>query len=245
MAQIIKRDSAPEQNRDKAKSAGKLKLILALGFMAAAVICAVFFLLIPAFLCTVGAAICFGMFLSGLGSTAAMDAGIVGETATANLIRQLPQGYYGFQNVIATFEGKTSEIDMVVVGQTGVFIIETKHHNGMIQGAYDSHDWIQHKTGRRGGQYSKQFYSPVKQVGTHVYRLAHLLRGNGVNVHVDAMVFFTNPAAYVAIDGTPGKIPVYAGQPGAEALVRNIMAGQANLSPEQIHKICTLLNRCI
>ena len=170
------------------------------------------------------------------------QAGEMGEAATAHLIRQLPEGYFGFQNIRLTYQGRNSELDMVVVGKTGVFIIETKNHNGLIQGNFDQHQWIQHKTGRRGGQYSKEFYNPVKQVGTHTYRLAHYLRDRGCNVHVDSMVFFTHPMASVQVYGTPGKIPVYAGQQGAELIFRQILSGTANLSPNQIQQICNLLN---
>ena len=172
-------------------------------------------------------------------------AGEAGESATAYLISQLPQGYYGFQNLYVTYEGEQSEIDMVVVGKTGVFIIETKHLNGYVVGNYDSHDWILHKKGRQGGEYSKEFYSPVKQVGTHVYRLAKFLRSHGVSVHVDGMVFFTHPNTRISVAGEQGRIPVYAGQPGANSLVRNIMSGTANLTTQQIHSICSLLNQCL
>lgn len=172
-------------------------------------------------------------------------AGDAGESATAHLISQLPQGYYGFQNLYVTYEGEQSEIDMVVVGKTGVFIIETKHLNGYVVGNYESRDWILHKTGRRGGEYSKEFYSPVKQVGTHVYRLAKFLRSNGVPVTVEAMVFFTHPNTRISVAGQQGRIPVYAGQPGANSLVHNIMSGTANLTTQQIHSICSLLNQCL
>lgn len=194
-------------------------------------------------------AVCFCVICSGLSWLSNTSdrmqierAGEIGETATAYLISQLPEGYFGFQNLNVSYQGKSSEIDMVVVGRTGVFIIETKNLNGNIQGEFDSHQWIQYKIGRRGGQYSKNFYSPVKQVGTHTYRLAHFLRDRGCNVHVDAMVFFTNPNASVQVYGTPGKIPVYAGQTGAELIFKQILSGNANLTQNQINQICNLLN---
>ncbi len=181
--------------------------------------------------------------LSG-GDREALGAGIAGETATANLIAQLPDGWYGIQNPVVAYQGKQSEMDMVAVGPGGVFIIECKHHNGRIVGRFDSHDWVQYKTGRAGGSYQKQFYSPVKQVGTHVYRLAHFLRQNGCQVHVTGMVFFTNPQAVVEVYGNPGDIPVFAGQTGATRMTRQMMSGQV-LSPREVRQICDLLKKCI
>lgn len=170
--------------------------------------------------------------------------GIDGENATAALIARLPKDYCGFQNVTVSYQGKTSEMDMVVAGPTGVFIIETKNHNGNIRGSYESAQWTQHKTGRAGGAYSKALYSPVKQVGTHVYRLAHYLRSHGCNVHVEAMVFFTNPLVTVRLTGTPGDVAVYAGQPGAKRLTRKILSAPKTLTPQMVENICCLLKRC-
>lgn len=176
---------------------------------------------------------------------AALGAGIAGEYATAGLIRQLPEGYFGIQNPVVTYQGKTSELDMVVVGPGGVFIIETKNHNGRIVGRFDQQNWVQHKTGRAGGSYQKELYNPVKQVGTHVYRLAHFLRERGIRVHVTGMVFFTNPAASVEVYGTPGDIPVFAGQTGANLLCRQIVGGGQGLSADSVMQICQLLRQCI
>ncbi len=244
MAQIIKKSETPKK---KSPTVGVGWLISGIVFLLMAVILAIAFHPIIAMIPGVIGVILFLMsFISdGIRDTSIRRAGEAGEDATAYLISQLPQGYYGFRNVYVTYEGKQSEIDMVVVGRTGVFIVETKHLNGYVVGNYESHNWILHKTGRRGGAYSKEFYSPVKQVGTHVYRLANFMRSQGVNVRVEAMVFFTNPNTQVVVSGVPGRIPVYMGQPGATALVHNIMGGQANLTPQQVAAVCNLLNRCL
>lgn len=244
MAQIIKK---PEPPQKKGPSVSVGQLISGVLLLLVAVILAIafhpFLAIIPGI---IGVILFLSAFITGgMQNTAIRRVGEVGEDATAHLISQLPQGYYGFRNVYVTYDGKQSEIDMVVVGKTGVFIIETKHLNGYVVGNYESHDWILHKIGRRGGSYSKEFYSPVKQVGTHVYRLANFMRSQGVNVRVEAMVFFTNPNTNVTVSGVPGRIPVYTGQPGATSLVHNIMGGQANLTPQQIASVCNLLNRCL
>ena len=245
MAQIIKKNSPPPPKKKKTP----VWFLLA----AICVIIAVVAILSDNFsligIAMVGATVFFAVGVStGLSIFSSQKqierAGEIGENATAGLISQLPNGFYGFQNAKVTYQGKSSEIDMVVVGPTGVFIIETKNHNGNIQGYFDQQQWVQYKTGRRGGSYSKEFYNPVKQVGTHTYRLAHYLRDRGQNVHVDSMVFFTNPTALVQVYGTPGDIPVYAGQRGADLIFNQILSGTANLTPDKIQHICTLLDHC-
>lgn len=244
MAQIYKKET-PEKPKPKG---GAILFLLAAVCAAAGVILlaqmfavAVFCFCVAAVLLIIGAS--YGSF--SFDQRNIELSGQLGEEATAGFIAKFPDSYRGFQNLHVTWEGKTSELDMVVVGPTGVFVIETKNHNGLIQGNLEDHDWVQFKTGRAGGQYSKTFYSPVKQVGTHVYRLAHYLRSNGQNVHVDAMVFFTNPDATVQVYGTPGKIPVYAGQPGANLIAQQILSAKPALSPQTVDNICRRLQKCL
>ena len=170
-------------------------------------------------------------------------AGLEGEKTTAQIMEILPDTYCGFQNIEVAHKGKTSELDMVVVGPTGVFIIETKNHNGMIVGNYDSPQWVQKKVGRGGGSYSKSFYNPIKQVGTHVYRLANYLRKNGCSVHVNAMVYFSNSEAVIQLSGTPGEIPVYvASRNGAREVCSHILKNDQSISEKGIREIRKLLN---
>lgn len=247
MAQIFKKESHLDRQYAAAGKKHHVSPLWSLPGLAAVVIG---LLMLQPILTAIGVAwllICLPLLMKGLfthGDQAALGAGIAGEAATANLIAQLPEGWYGIQNPVVVYQGKQSEMDMVAVGPGGVYIIETKHHNGRIVGQFDGHDWVQYKTGRRGGSYQKQFYSPVKQVGTHVYRLAHFLRQNGCQVHVTGMVFFTNPQATVEVYGTAGDIPVFAGQTGATLMTRQMMSGQA-LSPKTVKQVCDLLKQCI
>lgn len=173
-----------------------------------------------------------------------LQAGLAGEQAAAELIAAFPDSYLGFQNLRVTYGGKTSELDMVVVGAAGVFVIETKNLKGRICGGYEQERWTQHKTGRAGGSYEKQLYSPVRQVGTHVYRLAHYLRSHGMQLRVDAMVYFTDPRTSVEITGTSGEIPVFSGKNGGKDLTRHILKGKAVLSPQEVRRLCHLLEKC-
>ena len=56
------------------------------------------------------------ILISAFGSKASsLKYGIKGERDTAALISRLPDGYYGIQNATVSFEGKQSEIAMIVV----------------------------------------------------------------------------------------------------------------------------------
>ena len=183
------------------------------------------------------------ILISAFGSKASsLKYGIKGERDTAALIERLPDGYYGIQNATVCFEGKQSEIDMIVVGPSGVFIVESKSRNGQITGDYDARYWTQHKVGRGGTPYSSDFYSPVKQVGTHVYRLAHFLRSRGMGINIEGAVYMSSDNSEVFLSGTPGRIPVFTNTPdGIDRLYKFILSGKANLSRQSIGAICNIL----
>lgn len=169
------------------------------------------------------------------------QAGKRGEAATGHFLAQLPDSYTVIMNAVVTYDGKRSEIDNIVVGPTGVFVIETKNHNGTITADYNAHDWLQVKVGKGGTAYSKTFYSPVRQVGTHVYRLAHCLRQHRVNTRIDAAVFFANPQARVRLVGEPDGIRVFTAATASQ-LYHYITDTPPKLSPEMVKYIVKLLD---
>ena len=172
-----------------------------------------------------------------------LGSGLEGEGVTAQIIERLPETFCGFQNLTVTFDGEESELDMVVVGLSGVFVIETKNMNGTICGDGESKTWTQHKVGQQGTPYSRDFYSPVKQVGTHVYRLANYLRQNGFAVHVDKMVFFSNPETQLALTNVPPHTPVFdARHNGAEKMLQHIYAQPQKLSREELLRLVLFLD---
>lgn len=170
--------------------------------------------------------------------------GLDGEKVTAGIVSSLPDHYCSFQNLKITYDGKTSELDMVVVGLGGVFIIETKNLGGSIVGNYDSPQWSQTKISQQGVPYSKSFQNPVKQVGTHVYRLANYLKSNGIDVHIKSMVYFANPTADLQLNGTLPTTPVFDAVSFSESDIHSyITANEKRLSTDQIVKIVTLLKQ--
>lgn len=137
-----------------------------------------------------------------------IEVGIQGERATNEILSILPDTFHIIPNVEVTVDGKHSEMDTVVVGNTGVFIVETKNKTGTVYAYLDEHDWIQEKTSRRGETYRDTFYSPAKQVATHAYRLSTFLKSNGESAWVQGTVFFPNTACEVKVLSKDGEVNV-------------------------------------
>jgi len=169
--------------------------------------------------------------------------GIQGERITTQVLAALPDGYTVFQNVMVTYNNKKSEIDNIVVGKSGVFIIEVKNHNGHIIGDINDIFWIQQKVGRGGTPYANSMCNPVKQIGTHIYRLANYLRQNGVNTYIEGMVYFANKACLLSLTGT-SAISVYSSsERGEEQLCSRILSGNHKLDFRDINYICKLIDQ--
>ena len=134
-------------------------------------------------------------------------AGLEGEKKSAKLLKKLPNSYYVIPGPRIEVEGQESEMDHIIIGHNGIFVMETKNHNGHIAGSEKDNNLVQNKVGRGGGKYSKTFYNPIKQVNTHVHRLSKLLKKHGYSRWVQGMVLFTNPKADVNIK--TNTIPVF------------------------------------
>ena len=94
--------------------------------------------------------------------------GFIGEFIVSRAIAKTSsedKEQYIINNLILKDEnGKTSQIDHLIINQSGIYVIETKNYKGTIYGDEQDFNWIQELN--NGKQY--EFYSPVKQNLTHI-----------------------------------------------------------------------------
>lgn len=171
-----------------------------------------------------------------------VQSGVSGESSAIRVLSELPDTYTGVPNPRIRYGQKQSEMDLVVIGPNGIFIVETKNHKGTILGSDTDRQLTQIKTSRGGSTYEKEFYNPVKQVGTHVYTLAGYLRETEEEIWVQGIVYFANPEATVKITPDKGEVPVFsASENGAEKMLAYIehydSPMRRPLSPEAIDRI--------
>lgn len=108
------------------------------------------------------------------------DIGNVGEARTARYLRKLPpETYTVFHDLtIADSNGRTTQIDHIVVSPFGVFVIETKCYKGWIFGDEKSRVWTQSLSCGRGWFADTEkhtFQNPIRQNWRHIYVLAERL----------------------------------------------------------------------
>ena len=109
------------------------------------------------------------------------DIGNIGEARTARYLRKLPADDYTILHdlMVADSNGRTTQIDHIVVSRYGLFVIETKCFKGWIFGDEKSRVWTQSLSLGRGwfaGTEKHTFQNPIRQNWRHIYGLAEQLK---------------------------------------------------------------------
>ena len=79
---------------------------------------------------------------------------------------------YVIHNLLIVNEGKSSQIDHIMINPYGIFVIETKNLSGRIFGAEHQREWTQVLN---YGKLKRKFYNPIMQNRTHIYALIKVL----------------------------------------------------------------------
>lgn len=87
--------------------------------------------------------------------------------------------------IIKDENGKTSQIDHIVINRNGIFVIETKNYSGRIYGNETQQEWTQVL---QYGKVKNKFYNPVKQNATHVRRIKE---ATNTQIPIYSLIVFT------------------------------------------------------
>jgi len=90
-------------------------------------------------------------------------------------------------------DGKTSQIDHVLVSSKGIFVVETKNYSGRIYGKDGDMNWTQVLA---YGHNKNRLYSPVFQNTTHIRRLNSLFPNEKLNMN-NVVVFAQGNVKYI------------------------------------------------
>jgi len=135
-------------------------------------------------------AIIFFVIGAYLGSkTSTWDIGAEGEESVMRVLQKLDSSFKVVNDIV--IPGDRQNIDHIVVGSAGIFVIETKNYNGNIRCYKD--DWTRKKVGRRGTVYSAYVGNPSKQAKRNAIILRNWLQSENIDVgYINAVVVFAN-----------------------------------------------------
>lgn len=72
--------------------------------------------------------------------------------------------------------GKTTELDVVLLHESGIYVFESKNYGGRISGSEEQQYWVQSLPSKHGQTQKHRFYNPILQNDGHIDRLYQFLR---------------------------------------------------------------------
>ena len=115
-----------------------------------------------------------GLIIYAYNSSKSWNKGIKGEVIVAEYLNQLPEDYFVFNDV--KFPGSYGNLDHVVVGPTGIYVVETKNYGGFF--LVKGNEWFY----KNGNRVKKAKGQPGKQVMAGSMSLRKFLEDNGINM---------------------------------------------------------------
>lgn len=97
-------------------------------------------------------------------------------------------GKFLFNCYLPKDDGTTSEIDVILIHSTGIFVVESKNYSGWIFGNEKSKVWTQTLPNGRGRSNKERFYNPIMQNKTHIKWLKNQI---GENIPVYSIIAFS------------------------------------------------------
>ena len=118
------------------------------------------------------------------------DTGKYGEYLTYQKLRtyEADGGKFLFNCYLPKGDGTTTEIDVILIHSTGIFVIESKNYSGWIFGSEKAKTWTQTLQNGRGRARKEHFYNPIMQNNTH---MKHLKKIVGEHVPVYSVIAFS------------------------------------------------------
>lgn len=162
----------------------------------------------------------------------ALRSGSLGEKAGLELLSDLPDNFFIIPDITLVIGKITAQIDYIIIGPTGVFIVEAKNHSGKICGNAAARHLIKIKN-----QQKEEFYNPVYQVTTHIKLLSELLSKHSIKTNIYGTVYFSNPKAVLDILTDNTAIKIFCAKENKKELLRYIKGPKNILNIKQIKQI--------
>lgn len=194
MAKTVKIKSKLRQNKNKALLVSTLSMLFSFIFFVSAILLFVkndTHIAFPVSFLVIGAVL---IIISLIGSKRyqIIKAGVKGEKSTLEILKKLPMGFTVISNPVIRENDREFELDFLVIGSEGVFIIETKNYSGTVCGAVSNTHWKQTKQLANGETAEKLVKNPVKQSERQLRKLKTLFKELDVNAYIYPVVYFAN-----------------------------------------------------
>ena len=142
---------------------------------------------------------------------------------------------YLFNLYIPKNNGETTELDVVLLHESGIYVFESKNYSGWIFGTESQQYWTQTLPVGRGGSQKNQFYNPILQNKGHLKWIQIFLEDQTLPFY--SYIVFSDRCTLKNITLTSAKHYVINRYNLLSAVQQNIAKTGIQLSPEKIDNL--------
>lgn len=112
------------------------------------------------------------------------DRGLNGEYKIYDKLRDFEgRKRFLFNLYLPKDDGETTEIDVIMIHESGIYVFESKNYSGWIFGSEYQKSWTQTLPGRRGRAHREYFMNPIAQNKLHLKWLEKALADDSLTIH--------------------------------------------------------------
>jgi hypothetical protein len=168
----------------------------------------------------------------------AFSIGNYGEFLTFRVLEKLPGNKKLLTNIYLLKEdGTTTEVDLVMINESGLFVFESKNYSGWIYGDEKSKMWTQTLKNRR----KHKFYNPIWQNNGHITAMKNTLKDVDEDLFY-SYIIFSQRCELKNVKVTTNNIRVMKRTKLLSTLKTDMKIIGNRLTPEKIESIYNLLN---
>ena len=127
------------------------------------------------------------------------DSGFLGEYLIYEKLkfRESVGAKFLFNAYLPTVNNKTTEVDVIMIDQYGIFVFESKNYSGWIFGNENSKQWCQCLKASRYDSQKEYFYNPIMQNKTHIKAIRHQIKQDWIPMY--SIIAFSDRCDFMEI----------------------------------------------
>ncbi len=137
-------------------------------------------------------------------------------------------------------DGTTSEIDMLMIHETGIYVFESKNYSGYIFGTSNQKMWTQTLHVGHGKVERNQFYNPIMQNKAHIKHLKTLLNDESIPMY--SYIVFSDRCEFKGLDVDKSYRVIHRSKL-MKALNSDIKDRSVLLSEDRINQVFDVLDK--
>lgn len=112
------------------------------------------------------------------------DIGLIGEYFTYQCLAPL-NGYkkFIFNCYLPKADGETTEVDVILLHESGIYVFESKNYSGWIFGNESQTFWTQTLPSGKGKSQKSRFFNPIMQNAGHIKQLKAFLASDNLPIY--------------------------------------------------------------